>query len=160
MPLGPISPRPFSNLASFLRGFGRQQEALAAAQEAVNLYRALAAKAPDANTPNLARALANLGICFREVGQHEAALEPAKEATDFFRALAATQPGRYLPDLANALHHLGLHLSAFGQRQEALQWAEEAVRTLAPRFLALPNAFGLWMRSMIRSYETRCEDRD
>jgi len=49
---------------------GRRQEALAPAEEAVGLYRTLAADNP-AFLPDLARALDNLGVSYREVGRTE-----------------------------------------------------------------------------------------
>jgi hypothetical protein len=58
----------------------KRQEALAPARESVDLYRELAAKAPDAYHPDLASALKNLAIFLSEVGQREAALAMAEEA--------------------------------------------------------------------------------
>ena len=49
-----------NNLARMLKDLGRIEEALAAAEEAVRLFRALADSRPDAFTPNLASSLINL----------------------------------------------------------------------------------------------------
>ena len=50
-----------NNLGAMLSALGRQEEALAAAQEAVNIRRRLAAQQPDAFLPDLAASLTNLG---------------------------------------------------------------------------------------------------
>ena len=79
---------------------GQREAALAPAKEAADLYRELAAKAPDAYRPDLASALNNLATSLSEVGQREAALAPAKEAVAIRRELAAKAPDAYRPDLA------------------------------------------------------------
>ena len=100
MPIAPISPAALNNLANCLSDVGQRQEALAPAQEAADLYRELAAKAPDAYRPDLAMALNNLAIRLSEVGQRQEALAPAQEAADLYRELAAKAPDAYRPDLA------------------------------------------------------------
>jgi hypothetical protein len=125
-----------TNLSMRLSAVGQRQEALASGQEAVDLYRALADKAPDAYRPALAMALNNLASSLSAVGQREAALAAAQEAADLYRALAATEPNAFRPELALALNNLANGLSAVGQRQEALAPAQEAVdiyRELAER---------------------------
>ncbi len=54
MPIGPLSPSALNNLANRLSEVGQREAALAPAQEAADLYRELAAKAPDAYRPDLA----------------------------------------------------------------------------------------------------------
>jgi len=49
-------------------------------------------------------------------------------------------------------------LRDLGRREDALDAAKEAVRTLAPRFLALPEAFAPWMMTMARNYVKRCQE--
>jgi tetratricopeptide (TPR) repeat protein len=52
-----------------LSALGRREEALAAAQEAAELYRWLAAQQPDAFLPGLAMSLTNLGITLSALGR-------------------------------------------------------------------------------------------
>ena len=52
-----------------LAGLGRPAEALTATEEAVSMYRELAAASPDRYRPGLARSLNNLGIWFAELGR-------------------------------------------------------------------------------------------
>ena len=77
---------------------GRRQDALAPTEEAVQLYRELAAANP-AFLPDLASALNNLGIRYSEVGRRQDALPPTEEAVQLYRELAAANPA-FLPDLA------------------------------------------------------------
>ena len=50
-----------NNLGHQLSELGRREDALAAAQEAVEIHRRLAAERPDAFLPDLATSLNNLG---------------------------------------------------------------------------------------------------
>ena len=113
-------------LAARLSQVGRFEEALAAAKEAADLYRALGAQAPDAYTPALAGALISLANRLSEVGQPEAALGAAQEAAGLYRGLVKQAPGTYRPTLAAALVTLANSLSAVGQREAALAPAQEA----------------------------------
>ena len=80
-----------NNVANHLSELGQREAALAAAQEAVQLYRPLAAARPDAFQPALASSLNNVATFFSELGQREAALAAAQEAVSllapFFLAL-------------------------------------------------------------------------
>jgi Tetratricopeptide repeat len=57
-----------SNLSNRLADLGRREEALAAGQEAADLYRELAAARPDAFGPNLASSLNNLSVRLAALG--------------------------------------------------------------------------------------------
>jgi tetratricopeptide (TPR) repeat protein len=50
-----------NNLGAMLSALGQRERALATTQEAVEMYRELAAKNPDAFAPDLATSLNNLG---------------------------------------------------------------------------------------------------
>jgi tetratricopeptide (TPR) repeat protein len=114
------------SVSNLLAIWGHRGEALPPAEEAVQLYRDLAADNL-AYLPDLAGALNNLGIRLAELGRRGEAFEPAEEAVRLRRELAAENPG-YLPDLANALNSLGIRLAELGRRGEALGLVEEAVR--------------------------------
>ena len=86
---------------------GRREDALAAAQEAIDIYRRLAAERPDAFLPDLATSLNNLGNRLSDLGRREDALAAAQEAVDIRRRLAAERPDAFLPDLATSLNNLG-----------------------------------------------------
>ena len=100
MPSRPDLAGALNNLATLLSDLGRREAALAAAEEAVALYRELAAARPDAFRPDLAMSLNNLASRLSELGRREAALAAAEEAVAIRRELAAARPDAFRPDLA------------------------------------------------------------
>jgi tetratricopeptide (TPR) repeat protein len=129
--------RALGNLSVRLSDLGRREDALAAAEEAVALYRTLAAQRPDAFRPDLATSLNNLAAMLSDLGRREDALAAAEEAV----ALRRTQAAAFRPDLATSLNNLANMLSDLGRREDALAAAAEAValyRTLAAQ---RPDAF-------------------
>jgi tetratricopeptide (TPR) repeat protein len=93
---------------------GRPAEALPATQEAVMVYRELAAADADRYRPDLAQSLTNLGITFSELVRSADALPPTQEAVAIRRELAAADPDQYRPDLARSLDNLGNLYSELG----------------------------------------------
>jgi tetratricopeptide (TPR) repeat protein len=65
-----------------LSALGQREEALSAIQEAVELYRGLAQRNPDAFLPNLAGSLNNLGQQLNEMDKSEEALVSFEKALD------------------------------------------------------------------------------
>ncbi|WP_233261617.1 tetratricopeptide repeat protein [Vitiosangium sp. GDMCC 1.1324] len=133
--------RLLNNLGASLSALGRREEALEATREAVDVYRELAQRNPDAFRPYLAGSLNNLGAMLSELGRREEALEATREAVDVYRELAQRNPDAFRPDLAMSLNNLGNRLSKLGRREEALEATREAVelrRELAQRN---PDAF-------------------
>jgi tetratricopeptide (TPR) repeat protein len=131
----------FNNAASYLSALGRHEEGLTAAQEAADLYRALARASPEAFTPKLAAALNTLAARLSELGRREEALTAAKEAVDIRRALALARPEAFMPDLAASLNNLAVMLSGVGRREEALTAAKETANLYFALALARPEAF-------------------
>ena len=84
------------NLSSCLSNLGRQEEALAASEEAVTIGRALAAASPDAFRPDLVGYLNNLSVYLSELGRHDESLAAINETVALCRDLTAT-PSRRLP---------------------------------------------------------------
>jgi tetratricopeptide (TPR) repeat protein len=140
-----------------LSELGEREAALAAAREAVELYRALAAQRPDAFRPDLAMSLNNLAAMLSELGEREAALAAAREAVELRRALAAQRPDAFRPDLATSLMVRALCLDAADQPAPALADNVEAIGVLTPAFVRLPPAFAQLMGAMVRAYRQRCE---
>ena len=100
---GPLPPRPrpsLNNLGVRFSELGRPADALPVTEEAVAIYRELAAASPDRYRPDLARSLNNLGVRFSELGRPADALPVTEEAVAIYRELAAASPDRYRPDLA------------------------------------------------------------
>ncbi len=81
---------------------GRRVEGLAAAQEAVELYRELVELNRDAYLPDLAASVNNLALRLAEAGRRAEGLAAAQEAETFYRELAASEPDIFAADLAAA----------------------------------------------------------
>jgi tetratricopeptide (TPR) repeat protein len=121
-----------AELAQVLRQEGRVEEAVAAAQEAVQLLRPLAAADPDGYDRWVAVALASLGQAQRFAGRADEAVDAAQEAVDLMRAMAARFPAAHHRWLANALSGLCRALLEAGRSNEGVTAAAEAVRLLEP----------------------------
>ncbi|MGC5664516.1 tetratricopeptide repeat protein [Micromonospora sp. WMMD723] len=105
---------------------GQWEHALAAADEATNIYRRLVEASPETYLPHLAMSLNNLGTCLSELGRRQEALALAVEAVDIRRDLAKANPEAYLGHLAGSLNNLGTFLLDSGRRDQALAPATEA----------------------------------
>jgi tetratricopeptide (TPR) repeat protein len=122
-------------------GLGRWEQALAATEEAVAVWRRLAAARPEAFVPDLATALSNLGAMLWGLGRREEAVTATEEALGILRRLAAARPDAFEPHVATALNNLGLLLWGLGRWEEALAAAEEALDILRRLAAAHPDAF-------------------
>ncbi|NRQ39493.1 ATP-binding protein [Nonomuraea sp. NN258] len=110
-----------------LGDIGKPAEALALAEQAVDIYRSLAASKLHLDGQSLAIALSNISIWLWEVGRSAEALPAAQEAVTIHRGLAKRYPGTHNADLARSLINLGVRLSTLGESSEALAVTEEAV---------------------------------
>ncbi|MFJ2689448.1 tetratricopeptide repeat protein [Pseudomonas sp. NPDC087336] len=114
------------SLAIRLSHVGDYQEALVAAQMAVENFRALAAENPDLFSSALASSLNSMANRLSEIGHREGAVTMAEEAVVTFRALFAQNPD-YLHELANSLSTFANCLGEMRNYQRALSTGEEAV---------------------------------
>ncbi|MFC9329606.1 tetratricopeptide repeat protein [Kitasatospora sp. NPDC057015] len=143
---GPDAYRPhlatsLNNLANRLGNLGRLEEALDAAQEAVNAYRELDQTRPDTYRPHLATSLGNLANQLGNLGRFEEALDAGQEAADIRRELAQTRPDTNRPDLATSLNNLAIQLGNLGRLEEALTAAQDAVALYEGLALLRPDAY-------------------
>ena len=129
--------RIYYTLAFRLANAGLYNQALTAAEQAVEVYRQLAAANPATYEPELARSRRDLGVVLSKVGRREEALAAEEQAVEVYRRLAAANPAAYEPQLAWSLANLGLSLSGLGQHEEALAAADQAVEVY--RRLAAAN---------------------
>jgi tetratricopeptide (TPR) repeat protein len=130
-----------NNLSNRYSNLGRRDEALAAAREAVDVYRDLAARNRDVFCPDLAMSLNNLGTTYAYLGWREEALAAAREAADFYRELAAKNPDSFRPYLGASLSNLGSIYSGVGRYDEALAAAREGVEIRRELAAEKPDAF-------------------
>jgi hypothetical protein len=109
-----------------LSQLGRPADALLFTEEAVAIYRELAAGNPDRYRPDLARSLTNLGVTFSELGRPAEALPVTEEALATYRELAAASPDRYRTDLASCLTSMAGILADLMRHSEAEHIRSEA----------------------------------
>ena len=120
---------------------GRPADVLPVTEEAVAMYRELAAASPDRYRPDLATALTNLGVDFSALGRSGDALLVTEEAVAIRRELAAASPDRHRPDLAQSLANLGVWFSELGRLADGLPPAEEAVAMYRELAAASPDRY-------------------
>ncbi len=130
-----------NNLAVLLGDLGRREEALAAIEQAVAIYRELAEARPDTYLPDLARSLSNQSVSMSELGRREEALAAISQAVDIRRELAEARPDAFLPDFAASLSNQSVCLSELGRREEALAAIDQAVAIFRELAEARPDAF-------------------
>jgi tetratricopeptide (TPR) repeat protein len=130
-----------NNLGIRLRKLGRREDALAASQEAVEIYRHLAQQRSDAFRPDLATSLNNLGISLSELGRRKDALGVTQEAVEISQQLALQNPDAFLPSLALSFTNLGLGFSGLGRQEDALDATEKAVESYRQLVQKEPGVF-------------------
>jgi len=107
---------PHSSSNSDPSHLGRREEALTHAQEAVALYRKLAAERPDAFLPDLAMSLGALGSCYRGQGQTRKAKEAFEEALGKLSPLFLHLPEAFARLMAMLLRDYLTEAAALKQR--------------------------------------------
>jgi tetratricopeptide (TPR) repeat protein len=168
---------------TMLSEMGRRAEALQATQEAVDLYRRLAAQHPDAFLPDLAMSLelwiSEMGLrpCklrrrrwtstaawppstptyrLSEMGRRAEALQATQEAVALYRRLAQQYPEAFLPDLAESLGAYGKALLGLGRAPEAREAFAEGLRILLPFVREIPAAFRERADELLQGYLRAC----
>ncbi|MCX8092506.1 MAG: tetratricopeptide repeat protein, partial [Verrucomicrobiae bacterium] len=128
-----------NNLAILLSDLGRRSEALGPAQEAVELYRALARANPDAFNPDLAMSLGMMGQVQEANGNLDAALACFREGIEVLTPAFGQLPEAFAPLVrALALHYLRT-LKALS-REPDYGGAEAFLVPAIETFLRVPNA--------------------
>jgi hypothetical protein len=131
-----------SSVSVDLSGLGRAEEALAAAAEAAEIYRRLAAARPAAYEPDLAGALLNLWVMLSGLGRAEEALAATAEVDGIIRRLAAARPAVYELGLARSLWaYAWVRVAVKADLAQALTAAEEAVTRYEALASRSPQAF-------------------
>lgn len=119
--------RSLSNHGAYLGDIGRNDDALAASREAVELFRALNGAESGSGPADLAAASNNLARALGAVGQWEDAVAAGQEAVALYRQLADDRPAIYGPDLAKALNNLSVGQAELGRRADATALLGEAI---------------------------------
>jgi tetratricopeptide (TPR) repeat protein len=145
------------NLSNRHADLGRREDALAASDEAVSIYRQLVDARPDASLPDLARALNNLFNSLADLGRREDASAAIDEAVRIYRQLVDARPDAFLPDLASALDNLSNGLAHLGRPEDAFAAADEAVRSMLPRLEQAPYLLPDTGLHLVQRYIAACE---
>ncbi|MEH0555533.1 toll/interleukin-1 receptor domain-containing protein [Streptomyces sp. B21-101] len=122
------------NVSVIRAGAGLHDGALAAAQEAVRIFRDLDAFSSDRFRDALVRALGNLSAAHSELRQVQEAADVAATAVRLARDLVDRHGEGYLHFMADVLNNSGAALRRLGRHDEAIEQLTEAValyRTLA-----------------------------
>lgn len=135
--------RQLTGLAYRYGDLGRLDDALAAVEEAVDVYRALGKADSDRAVPGLASALNCLANRLAKLGRRDDALAAAEEAVALVRWLAEKRPSGFQFDLVQSISDLATHLGAAGRRSDASRCAEEAVALYRGLAKARPDPFRL-----------------
>ena len=85
-------------------------------------------------------------------------MQATQEAVDTYRRLAKDRPDAFLPYLATSLGALGRCLAADARLRDAVEAFAEGVRTLAPAFEQLPEAFARLMGALVSEYLTHVKE--
>lgn len=128
-------------LSRLYREVGRRDDALAAAEDAVRVYRQLEPTGGGTFQGELGKALGTLAVEFSRLGRREEALERAEEAVHIFRQLEQAHPGALSPDLASSLGTLTAISAMLGRNEEAVARGKEAVDILRKLAQLRPGAF-------------------
>ena len=122
---------------------GRQDDALAATEEAVALRRQLAAARPEAFRPDLALSLNNLSVRLARRGAAGRRRWPRPRRPVVPAPAAGRRPagGVHSRRLALSLNNLSVRLADVGRQDDALAAIEEAVALRRQLAAARPEAF-------------------
>lgn len=130
-----------NNLGLQLADSGDHTAALAAVDQALEIYHRLVAGQPDTYAPDLARALHNQGRHLAQLGLLERAVAATRQAVALRRALAQINPTAFRPALARSLGNLGQQCRAAGVTSEAIDALEEASALLTELAAAHPATY-------------------
>jgi tetratricopeptide (TPR) repeat protein len=110
-----------------LESRGSRIVALNAFEQAVAIWRELAAEEPDQFRPALADALSAMSSALASVGRRDEARSATEEAVDIHRNLQVVHEQAPTPELAASLTNRAAALASTGHIREALTASEEAV---------------------------------
>jgi len=122
--------------AHLLQSLNNFNEARSHYEEALQLYRSLASRNPEAYTPDVAMTLNNLGALLSGTHKFEQSQTYYEEALQLYSSLASRNPEAYTPAVAATLNNLGALLSDTNEFEQSQTYYEEALqirRSLASR---------------------------
>ncbi|WP_280363781.1 tetratricopeptide repeat protein [Nocardia abscessus] len=121
--------RALQDRAELLAGLDRRVEALDSLDEAVSLYRNLAAESPGDSKLHLAQSLQDRAELLAGLDRRVEALDSLDEAVSLYRNLAAESPGDSKLHLAPILQAQAELLSQLDRNDHTVEFTRQAVRT-------------------------------
>jgi tetratricopeptide (TPR) repeat protein len=115
-----------ANFSACLLLTDRPDQALAVAEEALEVERVLLLAVPTMPRGSLARALLGVGNCLTSLERAEDALGPLGEAVSILRQAAVAEPLMFNPGLAVSLYRVATCLRDVASLDEAIAVAQEA----------------------------------
>jgi tetratricopeptide (TPR) repeat protein len=109
-----------NNLTDFLLKTGHYRDAVAAGQEALTLYRALAAEEPAAHQEQLAWTLWDLGLALEQAGNLTEALSDKAESVGIYKKLASRDLDLYQEKYRQYRGQLQRQYSQIGMNRKAI----------------------------------------
>lgn len=109
-------------------------EAMMATEEALGIFRPLAADDPGAYSPDLARALGNWSQDLARAGREKEAIAAITESVALYRAMATTNPAAFQGNYGKVLYNLGALLGNAGRYREAYDTTREALAVLQSQY--------------------------
>ncbi|KAF7973902.1 hypothetical protein HWV62_14048 [Athelia sp. TMB] len=149
--------RVLCSLAKRLSYVGRFEEGLQAVQDAVDLYRSLAAESADPSLfhPSLAWTLNDKSIRLSHLARRDEALAACQESLELYRDLAARQPAVYNSGLAACLNNVSSYLLDNDRPEECLSMCEEAVSLLRALAAERPDQLNASLAASLASLSNR-----
>ena len=129
------------SLSNRLGDLGQLEEALAATEQAVSLYRQLADDRPGEFLTHLAGSLNNQSARLAALKRPLEALAAIEEAAGIYRQLAEIDPDAFRPYLAMSLNNQSGYLAVLGRRKDALAVVEQATEIYRQLADTWPDAF-------------------
>ena len=114
--------------AHLLQSLNNFNEARSHYEEALQLYRSLSARNPEAYTPDVAATLNNLGALLSDTNEFEQSQTYYEEALQLYRSLASRNPEAYTPAVAMTLNNLGILLRRTHKFEQSRTYYEEALQ--------------------------------
>jgi tetratricopeptide (TPR) repeat protein len=130
-----------NSLGNLYSSTTRFLEAEAAYNKALEHYRVLAEKNPNAYLPYVAMTLNNLGILYSDTSRFTDSEKAYNEALKHYRVLAEKNPNKFLPDVAMTLNNLGVLYKNTSRIAEAETVYSESLTIRRALAKKNPNAF-------------------
>jgi tetratricopeptide (TPR) repeat protein len=128
--------------ASLLGDMDRHADALAAGEEALDIYRELARERPTSFLAGLAQTLGGVSTVYAQLRLYGQAIEVGMEAVERYRDLDVAQPDAFREDFAGTLNNISSILAEAGEHERALVLIQESATIVRELAAARPEAFG------------------